>query len=250
MNSASSMQVGILQCDEVRTDFRQVHGDYNEMIIDSISKIDPTLQCTTYRIFDGEFPDSERSCDCWITTGSRQSVNAKTELAAYLENFILKADKAGRPFVGICYGMQMIAKAFGGSVVRAPTGWNIGVKTSTIHYVEPWMNCESNDAVSLLVSHEDRIDTLPIGARCIASNDSCPNAIISMGSSIIGFQGHPEFTPKYARQLMESRRGIIPNERISIGLSSLYGEIHNTQVFRWILDFMHSRWRHEWHSLS
>ena len=54
-NRIASMQIGVLQCDEVRTEFRSSHGDYNEMIIDAISTIDPTLQCVTYRIFDGDY---------------------------------------------------------------------------------------------------------------------------------------------------------------------------------------------------
>ena len=54
---------------------------------------------------------------------------------------------------------------------------------------------------------------------------------------MIGFQGHPEFTPEYARALMELRRDVIPAERIDAGLASLTMELDSGHVFRSIADF-------------
>ena len=54
---------------------------------------------------------------------------------------------------------------------------------------------------------------------------------------MIGFQGHPEFTPEYARALMELRRGVIPGERIDAGLASLAMALDSGHVFRSSVDF-------------
>jgi GMP synthase-like glutamine amidotransferase len=239
-NSPARIQLGLLQCDEIRPELKGIFVDYDQMIIGALKIADPRIECITYRVFEGEIPDSDFICDGWITTGSRHSVNDNMAWVHNLEDFVRKAFKHDRPFVGICYGMQMMAKALGGTVTSDRSGWNVGVTTSQIHTREPWMDNNIGATVRLLVSHKEQVIKLPSEARCIASSESCSNSIIGLGPSMIGFQGHPEFTAEYARALMEIRRGVIPAGQIDEGLNSLVIAVDSRKIFRSIRDFFYS----------
>ena len=60
-----------------------------------------------------------------------------------------------------------------------------------------------------------------------------------LGEHILTFQGHPEFTPDYARELLSFRRDMIGEERADEGLNSLEVRKHEgARAARWILDFL------------
>ena len=234
----SRFRLGVLQCDEVRAELKSEHGDYDQMITNAITGADRNIYSRTYRIFEGSLPASAYDCDGWITTGSRHSVNDESDWTKDFLGFVESAFNSDRPFVGICYGMQMMAKALGGVVEMAPVGWSVGVKTSQLYVKEEWLDESLTKTVNLLVSHKEQVVRLPERARCIAGSDTCANAIIGLGSSMIGFQGHPEFSPDYARALMEVRRDVIPTKTIDSGLGSLDLVIDNKAIFSSIAQFL------------
>ena len=87
-------RLGVLQCDEVRPELKDVFGDYDQMIVNAMKIVEPEIEFTTYRVFEGKFPDSVGVCDGWITTGSRHSVNDHTDWTYRLADFFQKVFEA------------------------------------------------------------------------------------------------------------------------------------------------------------
>jgi GMP synthase-like glutamine amidotransferase len=97
-------------------------------------------------------------------------------------DWLRRADAAGIPVLGICFGAQALTVALGGQVEAAPRseiGW-VTVQTEDPALIEagPWLEF-----------HADRC-LPPPGARVLASNDVCVQAY-SIGPHL-AVQFHPE----------------------------------------------------------
>ncbi|MDR3557908.1 MAG: glutamine-hydrolyzing GMP synthase [Candidatus Pacebacteria bacterium] len=121
-----------------------------------------------------------------ILSGSRHSVNsedAPTINQSVFEN--------GTPILGICYGMQLIAKALGGSVVSVSSNSEYGPARVKITQSALFRNLpEETDVWS---SHRDTVQTVPDGF-CVTATapDGAIAAMEDLSRQIWGVQFHPE----------------------------------------------------------
>ena len=198
-----AVKVGLLVCDHVRAEFLGISGDYDDMFRRLFSS-HPEVEVVTYDAIGGQLPDHPGEADAWMTTGSRHSVNDDEKWIRDLEDFVRRTAEAGVPFIGICFGHQLIAKALGGTVVKSDRGWGVGVKEVEVSPDLGW-----GESYRVLTSHEDQVEALPPGAEILGWNEHCPVSVMGVGSTLLGIQGHPEFESAYSVALMESRRGTI-----------------------------------------
>ena len=228
-------RIGLLSCGRVKPGFRHLAGDYPDMFA---SLFGERLQLRDYSLIDGEFPESAQENDGWIITGSPDSVYDATPWIVRLADLTREIVDAEVPLMGICFGHQMIAHALGGRVERASQGWGVGVKQVDVTETQPWMQPPVS-GFRILNSHQDQVTALPPGARVIATNRHCPVSALALGDRVAGFQGHPEFSPAYARGLMEFRRGrLIPEEIADEGLASLATPPDRELLAGWIVAFL------------
>lgn len=232
------MNIGILLCDRVGEQFSTEHGQYPDMFAKLLHRADPTLTFSIYDAEQGELPDQIDAAEAYLITGSRHGVNDGYSWITNLEAFILQLHTAQKKLIGICFGHQLIAKALGGKVTKASNGWGIGVSVNKITQQKPWM-LPSQDDLNLLVSHQDQVVELPLGAETLASSNFCPFYMMQIGNHLLTIQGHPEFSKAYSQALIEDRKNMLGKELSEQGLMSLQLKVDDSLFARWIVNFLY-----------
>ena len=122
----------------------------------------------------------------YILSGGPSSVY--DEQAPRLPRAILERRK---PVLGICYGMQLLVDALGGSVAGA-SHKEYGPALITHAPRSPLFD-GLPDELQVWMSHGDRIDAPPPGFHALAASDNSPFAAIGhVSKRIYGVQFHPE----------------------------------------------------------
>jgi len=204
------MKIGILQTGRAPDELRAQFGDYDAFFRRLLDGFGFTFE--TWAVLDGELPEGPGAADGWLITGSRFGVYEDHPWIAPLSDFIRACHAQGVPMVGICFGHQIIAQAMGGRVEKFPGGWSVGAVDYTT---------ATGGTDCLLAWHQDQVTRPPEGAQCLASTDFCAYAALGYDDWALTFQPHPEFTPDFARALIDARRAILPPDLADQALAGL-----------------------------
>ena len=156
--------------------------------------------------------------------------------------------KLDLPILGICYGMQLISKAFGGTVVNVSTR-EFGRAQLTVNPAAQTdgagLFAGFPSSTQVWMSHGDRVENIADAFVTLAQAGSCPIAAVKHKTRpIYGLQFHPEVThtpegglllknflrtvcgcagtwklEDFARQTIEQVRQRVGNKRVICGLS-------------------------------
>ncbi|MCU1353533.1 MAG: synthase [Acidimicrobiales bacterium] len=233
--SRGPVRIGLLMCGHVRPDALDVGGDYPELFADLFAP--SPVELVRFDADLGQLPDSLDECHGWITTPARASVNDDAPWIRALEDLVRDLVAHERPFAGMCFGHQLLARACGGRVERSPAGWGVGAQRYEVVERAAWM-APPADGFTLVASHEDQVTDLPPGARLLARAAYCPNAMFALGERAIGLQPHPEFPAELSRRLTTLRRDLIGPDRADVALASLDTPLDRALVAGWIAAFL------------
>ncbi len=229
--------IGILNAYHYHQRAERFELDYGKMALDFFAKALPNQVLKTYDAGLGQLPGSVSECEGWIITGSAKSAADLDPWIQALGAFIQDVDRAQRPLIGICFGHQLVAQYLGGRAEKAKAGWGVGVRSFEIIKQEEWMQPKLTEC-SLIFSHQDQVVLLPRGAELLARDNFCPHQMYSIGRHILCMQGHPEFTPNFAKGRLDARVELIGKSVYDKAVESLTQQTNADQVGAWIRHFL------------
>ncbi|MDO1558271.1 type 1 glutamine amidotransferase [Brevundimonas sp. 2R-24] len=197
----------------------------------------PYRRFHTFNVQEAPPPDPTRF-DAVCVMGSPSGVYDGDPWIERLMDWLREA-RGETALVGVCFGHQVMAHAFGGHVEKAAVGWGLGRHAYEIAHRPDWM-ADAPDRIASPCSHQDQVLVQPPGTRVLAHSAFTPFAALAYEDHpAISFQFHPEFEADYARALVEVRRsrGVDPR-LVDAALDSLEHPNDRLMVGEWIGRFL------------
>lgn len=194
------MTVGILVTGYPPESLQPCWGTYADMVR---TMLGTDRDYREYHVQNGELPADPAECEAYVVTGSSAGVYEDHAWLPLLMDFLRQA-RGRAKLIGLCFGHQAMAQAFGGTVEKSAKGWGLGMHRYEI--VEPPPGMVEPAAFALPAFHQDQVVTPPPGARILAASRFTPYAALGYDDDTVSIQGHPEFTPAFSAALIEAQR--------------------------------------------
>jgi len=149
-----------------------------------------------------------------IVTGSQAMVSDREPWSERLAQWLRELVAQDVPVLGICYGHQLLAHAFGGEVGYHPSGIEIG--TSDIRLTpgasdDPLFHTLPSQFSAQEV-HRQSVLKLPQNARWLARGEFESHQAFRIGNYGWGVQFHPEFSATAMRGYITEMREVLREE--------------------------------------
>ncbi len=141
-------------------------------------------------------PDNFSDVEAVICLGGPMNVYEEDRYPFLVQEnqFIQKVIKEGIPYLGICLGSQLLAKAAGAKVIKSPVpevGWyKVDVKADG--QSDPLLEGLGKE-FDVFHWHEDMFE-IPLNGKFLATATGCSNQAFKIGKSAYGVQFHVEVT--------------------------------------------------------
>jgi GMP synthase-like glutamine amidotransferase len=238
------MKVTILETGRPPEALRAAYPSYPAMFETLLLRADADLTFDSIAVVDNAPLPDPAKLQAVLITGSPAGVYEDHPWIAPLEDFVRASAAAATPQVGICFGHQIMAQAFGGRVEKSAKGWGVGRHRYTIQARRDWMRPDA-EAFAVAASHQDQVVALPATARVLAASAHCAYAALDYAHApAMSLQGHPEMSAAFAADLVQARRGTrIPEPIAAAALESLAEPTDHALAAAWIVGFLRAHQR-------
>ncbi len=139
-----------------------------------------------------------------IVLGSNSYVADKLEWQLKLREFIVNKLEQKIPVLGICFGHQLIADAYGATIDFVSPDKKKYSGARLITFKQSWNNFKQTENLLLGYAHQQHITKLPSCFTTIASSTTSSHEIITHNTlPFIGVQCHPEVDEHFMQTYME-----------------------------------------------
>ena len=165
-----------------------------------------TWDLKTVDLGKGEvLPDSLKNTGAIISLGGPMNVYEEGKYPFLIDEvvFLQRAVKEEIPVLGICLGAQLLARACGAKVSKAPAkeiGWYKIILTKQGR--EDSLFTALPKEFEMFQWHEDTFE-IPESAVRLAGSGSCPNQAFRVGRNAYGLQFHAEVNPEMVESWIE-----------------------------------------------
>ncbi|MBM4182009.1 MAG: glutamine amidotransferase [Betaproteobacteria bacterium] len=183
----------IVKVGETFPDLARTLGDFDDWVAAGLG-----LPAATIRVVDprrmAALPDPA-ACAGVVMTGAHAMLTEQAPWMLRLADWLRRVVAAEVPFLGICFGHQLLAQALGGRVDYHPGGREIGTVDIEL------LQAAADDALfaglpgrfAAHAVHAQTVTALPAGAVRLAANAFEPSHAFRCGRRAWGIQFHPEF---------------------------------------------------------
>jgi GMP synthase (glutamine-hydrolysing) len=196
----------IVKVGDALEEAKRRRGDYDRWFREGLG-----LDAAQVEVFDprasAAAPPSPREVRAVVVTGSSCMVSDHAPWSVATGAWLREVVAAGTPLLGVCYGHQLLAEAFGGRVERNPNGREIGTIEVSLteaargdalfHDLGPTFVAQA--------THREAVLALPDGAVRLGGNALDPNQAFRLGDRAFGVQFHPEFDDDVIRDYLAAR---------------------------------------------
>lgn len=237
---AEKLRVGIIETGLVAPPLDEDYPSYPSMFCLLLDEVDDTIHYETISVVQGDRLPNPNNFDGYIITGSKYGVYDNEPWIRNLKDFIVAADISGVKQVGICFGHQIMAEAFGGKVEKSSKGWGCGYMDYDVAAGGDWMEGTSvtvGGKIKTPAMHQDQVVIPPPGSELTISSDFCRYAGFKLSDNAYTYQFHPEFDEDYMEDLISMRKqgNVIPGDVADAGIASIDGSEDRFKVAAWMV---------------
>jgi len=199
------LDIAFLICDEPAESTLKEHGGFDDLLNHLIEPIlkeadeDIKLDVKGYDVvYKREYPTIEdlNKVDCVIISGSFvEDACVDTAWIARLAGYVvyLHDEWPSIRIIGICFGHQIISRAFGSRIEKNDKGWEIGSTELTLtEEGQKLLGTPGSNESTLKIQqiHSDHVTSVPEGFHLLASSKKCKvQSLVKYYKGVV-----PEFT--------------------------------------------------------
>lgn len=207
------VRILLLQTGHASEPIRSQFGDFNDQFLRAIDT--PWVDLHVYNVCDvwpgTPFPHLEDFQGVLVTGSAAMLDEGKPWMKACVV-FIQKLLNTSVPFLGVCFGHQLLGAALGAQVGPNPNGRANGTREVHLLPTNDVLFSKIPSPIFVQVSHRDVILEKNPGFEILGFSNHDPFHVIRAGKHAWGVQFHPEWNMDISRAYIELRRDVLNKE--------------------------------------